>query len=110
MPLYRFIVQGRAQFRDDLVGFFTIRWCRAQSFDQAAQKALHMVNKDWQKHRALTQDEAPRLEIVEGRTIGFFDIWRAPNKGNTFYGIESEAEAREVEFEAAGWILPSKSL
>lgn len=33
----------------------------------------------------------PTLEVEEGGPIGFFEIWRAPNRGHTFYGGPNEA-------------------
>jgi hypothetical protein len=111
MPFYRFIIQGEGKLRDGVTGFFTTRWCRASDLDRAAQKALQMVAEDCRKEGLQTSGQGPHLEIVEGRAIGFFDVWKGSNKGSVFYrDPETEAAAKEIEFEASGWIFGPKSL
>lgn len=78
MPFYRFIIHGRGPLTNGALGFFTTRWCWAPNPDKAAEKALRLVRKDW-------EPETPVLEVDKGWHISFFDIWKGPNRGHTFY-------------------------
>jgi len=88
MPFYRFLIHGsfvesRATYR----GFYTHRWAWARSQDKAARKALASVSRDWSSgpsssfHAGLP----PLLEIEEAYRIAPWQIWGAPNRGNTLY-------------------------
>lgn len=89
MPFYRFLIHGRlaegdAEFR----GFYTHRWAWGITQDRAGDRALKLVAKDWRSggsagvHHGLP----PILEIEEAQRIAPWQIWGAPNRGNTLYG------------------------
>jgi hypothetical protein len=91
MPFYRFLIHGsfvesRARFR----GFYTTRWAWGSTQDKAAQRALGSVARDWSygSSSKLHDGLPPILEIDSGYRIAPWDIWNAPNRGNTLYTDE----------------------
>lgn len=88
MPFYRFLIHGRfLESRAEIRGFYTHRWAWAATRDTAAQKALASVAKDWRSGRSarLRTGLPPVLEIEEGYEIAPWQIWDAPNRGNSLY-------------------------
>jgi hypothetical protein len=96
MPLYRMIIHGRGKFvlREDedgyihiTDGFYTTRWCRAASKERATERGMALLRKEWTTGRSahLNQGAPLSLEIDKIWRIALFDIWRAPNRGHTFY-------------------------
>jgi hypothetical protein len=96
MPLYRMIIHGRGKFdlgRDEdgngheANGFYTTRWCRAASEERAIEKVLMRLNAEWTTGCSahMNQCHPLKLEIEKIWRIGVLEIWRAPNRGHTFY-------------------------
>jgi len=83
MPLYRFIIHGRIAGENAPAGFYTTRWCRAGDQENAAKKAFDIVRRDLNKR--VPNWRISDLEVEKSCRIGFWEIWRAPNRGFTFY-------------------------
>lgn len=109
MPLYRMIIHGRGKFvlgvdedgHTHLTdGFYTTRWCRAASKEGAAERGMALLRKEWTSGRSahLNQGAPLNLEIDKIWRIGLFDIWRAPNRGHTFYS-DTDDEGSEADEE-----------
>lgn len=64
-------------------GFYTSRWCSARDQENAAEKALDIVRFDLNKE--FPNWTVSDLEVEDGWRIHFWEIWRAPNRGSTFY-------------------------
>jgi len=79
MPLYRSVLHGRATLPEGPGGFFTTRWCWAQNENSATHRMQRIVREKW------TGPTIETLEIDSIWRIRFRDIWRAPNRGSTFY-------------------------
>ena len=96
LPLYRFILHGRGIRRgDETGGFYTTRWCFGRSQDEAAGKAIEIVRKDWTVGASARLADGPpsSIDIEEGWPISIRQLWDAPNKGNTLYFSDDEADA-----------------
>ncbi|WP_428970401.1 hypothetical protein ACQR50_07305 [Sphingomonas sp. Xoc002] len=88
MPFYRFMVHGRdLRHGDGVRGFFTTRHAYAPTQEQAAQKVLSRLMREFTigVSASIWDSEAPALSIEEGRRIGIHQLRSAPNKGSTFY-------------------------
>jgi len=83
MPLYRFTIHGRIMGATAPNGLYTTRWCRARDQKNAAEKALDIVRFDLSKE--FPSWAISDLEVEQGWRIRFWEIWRAPNRGYTFY-------------------------
>lgn len=100
MPYFRVRVEGTGisvpMGDSTMVGFFTTRAVRAQSREEAVDKARSMIIAAWTtgKYAAWNKGAAPTIEVE--------DVWRSPwfqnilfkNDGHVFYpDEEGEDEA-----------------
>jgi hypothetical protein len=90
MPFYRFMIHGRGDIVDDVIGFYTTRWCWERTPRTAADKALKLVSDEWEtgKSSSLKRGGTIKLEIEEWWPIWPWQIWSAPNRGHTFYSSD----------------------
>jgi hypothetical protein len=92
MPFYRFIIHGKGVLTNEgCTGFYTTRWAFGRSEALAAEAALKSVRKAWESGEYEGWSKSlPTLEIEDGWEIGVQDLWKAPNKGSTFY-VETDS-------------------
>ena len=97
MPFYAVLLHGRKigiqiQDSDDLcTGFFTTRWVRAGSVDEAQDAACEIVLADWTegKYAQANVGRAPILSIEEIAEVSAVQyLWRHRRAGHTFYSAE----------------------
>jgi len=83
VPFFRFILHGTGDFSDGIAGFYTTRWSWARTKEGAESKILKQVKRDL--NRRLNHGAIQTLEVEEARRINLLEIWRASNRGYTFY-------------------------
>ncbi|WP_332702051.1 hypothetical protein [Devosia sp.] len=94
MPIYRFVIHGTGiQNHRGHAGFVTTRWAQAATEQQAAEKALDSVRRNWTTgpSSVLNDGPPPTLEIDSSQRIAAWEIWSASNRGNTLYRDEDLA-------------------
>ncbi|MEA1677482.1 hypothetical protein [Nitrospirillum sp. BR 11163] len=108
MPFYRFIVHGVDKGRPR--GFYTTRHAYARTQQAAANRILVGVTKEFTTGASagLWRSAAPTLTIEEAWRIGLGELFKAPNKGSTFYDErpgDIEASPRLVDQRARNRIM-----
>jgi hypothetical protein len=83
VPFFRFILHGTGDFPDGIAGFHSTRWAWARTKEAAESKVLKQVKRNL--NRRLNREAIRTLEIEEAWRISPLEIWRAPNRGHTFY-------------------------
>jgi hypothetical protein len=90
MPFYRFIIHGRGDIANGVIGFYATRWSWGPTPRDAADKALKQVSRDWEAggSAALKRSGTIVLEVDEWCQIRLWHIWSVPNRGHTFYSSD----------------------
>lgn len=88
MPFYRFIIHGRGEIAQDIIGFYTTRWAWGPTPKDAADKAIRQVSDAWEtgQYAEIKRSGTISLEVDEWWQIKPWHIWKGPNRGHTFYG------------------------
>ena len=76
---------------DDIVGFYTTRWVKAQNVDDAKHLAVDLVLRDWTdgEYADLSSGSPPRITNDMINEVNFFTyLRRRPGRGHTYYSSE----------------------
>lgn len=89
MPFCRFMLHGRDVYRSSGErGFFTTHHAFARTQDEAAQKVLARLTREFTMgiYAGIWRGGPPALTIEKAWPISVFELFPAPNRGSTFYG------------------------
>ncbi len=102
MKYYQVILQGDDFFinyegKDQDHGFFTTRWVKAGSPEEAELAAVDFVKKDEKLIQATKnvngEEPKPMIYLEEISEVSWFSyVWRKPGNGYSFYIKEDEKE------------------
>ncbi|HVM23119.1 MAG TPA: hypothetical protein VM308_07470 [Sphingomicrobium sp.] len=90
MPFYRLLIHGwDPNLPKDSKGFFTTRHAYAADEHRAAEKVRARLLKEFTTgvSARIWAAGPPRLSVEKSYRIGVHQLWSAPNKGSTFYGL-----------------------
>lgn len=76
---------------NDIVGFYTTRWVKAQNVEDAKQLAIGLVARDWTEgeYAGLVSESPPRITIEEINEVSLFTyLRRRLGRGHTFYSSD----------------------
>lgn len=76
---------------NDIVGFYTTRWVKAQNVEDAKHLAIGLVVRDWTEgeYADLASGSPPRITIEKTNEVSLFTyLRRRPGRGNTFYSSD----------------------
>ena len=88
MPVYRFMVHGTdARVPDNARGFFTTRHAFGRTQEQAADKVLRRICREFTAgvSAGIWNSGPPVMVIEKCWEIGVYQLFAAPNRGSTFY-------------------------
>jgi hypothetical protein len=109
MPFFRFLIHGHGEIAEGIAGFYTTKWCYAATREQAAAKALGYVRSEWDTGEYAKLKRGPlSLEIEEATRISPLAIWKAANKGHTFYRADDESDVAAVALSTKGLIVSNR--
>ena len=89
MPFYRFLIHGSDPGAKPERGFYTTRHAFASSQQEAAEMVLAALGREFTTGSAARawKSSPPALEVERGWRIGLVELFAAPNRGSTFYGL-----------------------
>ena len=76
---------------EEIIGFYTTRWIKAASADEAKSVAIDLVMSDWTEgeYAESNRGESPRLSVDSISQVSLIKyLWRQPGSGHTFYTSE----------------------
>nr|WP_136249522.1 hypothetical protein [Ningiella ruwaisensis] len=93
MAFYQLLLEGRNFgfiFNEKIVkgGFYTTRWVKANSPEEAEEKAVELIKNDHSLKHMLVQsiDTKPMIFLEEISTVSWFTYFRkSPGNGYTLY-------------------------
>ena len=95
MPYYCVVMNGEGisvpSSGDDIVGFYTTRWVKAEGSDGAEEIAKQLVLLDWTEgeYADVNMGDPPIMSVDEIWQVNFLKfLWRRPGGGHTFYSSE----------------------
>ncbi|MEM7431645.1 MAG: hypothetical protein AAF351_06860 [Pseudomonadota bacterium] len=96
MPYFRVLLEGRGlaipSGDEPIVGFFTTRWVRAQTSDEAKRLTPSLVLYEWEEGEYARHNEGGRLTVSVDtvRSVGWLNfVWNQPGRGYTFYPADA---------------------
>ena len=84
--------------KEDLFGYFTTRWVKADSPEDAELKAVDLVKKDKRlidiTKNTYGSKSAPMIYLIEMCNVNWFQyIRRKPGKGYSFFPMKDDRES-----------------
>jgi len=76
---------------DEVIGFYTTRWVKADRSEEAEEIAKELVLLDWTEgeYADLNEGDPPIISVDSISPVGFLKyLWRRPGKGHAFYSSE----------------------
>jgi len=95
MPYYCVVMNGEGisvpSAGDDIVGFYTTRWVKAEGSEGAEEIAKQLVLLDWTEgeYADVNKGDPPIMTVDSVSPVSFLKyLWRQPGKGHAFYSSE----------------------
>ena len=95
MPYFRVLMNGEgisvSSSGDQIIGFYTTRWVKADVPEEAEDLAKKLVLRDWTngEYAEVNEGDPPRLSVESIVSVGLFNyLWNRPGKGYSFYSSE----------------------
>ena len=76
---------------NEIIGFYTTRWVKAATGEDAATAATKLVMRDWTEGEfvAMNRGGPPEVSIDSVASVSLFKyLWRRPGGGYSFYSSE----------------------
>ena len=95
MPYFRVLMNGEgisvSSSGDQIIGFYTTRWVKADVPEEAEDLAKKLVLRDWTngEYAEVNEGDPPRLSVESIVSVGLFNyLWNRRGKGYSFYSSE----------------------
>ena len=95
MPYYCVVLNGEGisvpSSDDELTGFYTTRWVKADRPEEAGKAAKQLVLLDWTEgdYAEMNNGDPPVMSVDSISSVGILKyLWRRPGKGHAFYSSE----------------------
>ncbi len=75
----------------EIIGFYTTRWVKAASTEEAKGVATKLVMRDWTEgeYAGMNRGGPPQISVDSIAQVGLLKyLWRRPGRGHAFYTSE----------------------
>ena len=76
---------------DQIIGFYTTRWVKANNPEEAKERAKKLVLSAWTEgeYAKVNEGDPPKVSVDSIHSVGFLNyLWNRPGKGHAFYSSE----------------------